>query len=239
MHGASYMRIPHGSGSGHHEHQPPPQLRNLPFGKTLTDGLRAVARREQTLLPIVCLTVYVVAMARWCNQLDLSLLFASNGRYCKAHLQHMIGFLARALPFRVEIASEDHLADTVKRVHSEFASASEHQDFVVPPPPGMTTHAHLFNWGGMVSYSARWSVDQQRRVVPGIRIQPFRVGLESSHQFYPVFCDTPSGIVVSIHHQQDFVDAASIDRLGRNMRIIADELKARPLSRISALRLDS
>jgi len=209
---------------------------SMPFGKSVSDGLRGVAIREHTLLPIVVLTVHVVVMSHWCRCTDFPVLFASHGRYGRAELQNMIGFLSRVLPLRIGAAEHETLRTVLKRAHAEFTSAIEHQEFV--PAHGQINLAQAFNWGGLVTYSARWSVDQQRKAVHGLRIQPFPVDHRDDCTFYPTFSDTPSGIVVNVNYRPDLLSAATIERLGQRMRRVADALARSPDTTIGALALD-
>lgn len=209
---------------------------NVPFGKELSNGLRETAQRERTLLPIAVLTVHLVVLSHWCKETDWHVLFVSHGRYGRVELQNMVGFFSRALHLRIEVSRTDSLGDLLRRAHLEFLSASEHKDLVPRLPPKLNT-VQVFNWGGMVTYSARWSVDQQRRAVTGLRIQPFPVDLRANHEFYPNYSETPAGIVASVHYRPDLVSGKTVERLGHNMRLVVAELQQRPLACIGSLPL--
>jgi hypothetical protein len=231
----SPVRIPRDSEATFSE-TPASAMLNLPFGKVLSNGLRAVAQRERTLLPIVVLTVHLIVMSQWCDQPDWSPLFVSHGRYRRPELQNMIGYLSKGFPLRMEISRTSSLSELLRRAHLEFIGAIEHQDYVPPLPDEIDT-ARVFNWGGLVTYNARWSVNQQQKAVAGIRIQPFPVDLRASHNFYPNYSDTPAGIVATVHYRSDVVAPTAIQRLGCNMRIVAEALVQRPAARVGSLSL--
>jgi hypothetical protein len=208
---------------------------HLPFGKALSEELRTLAEQEHTLLPIVALSIYLVAMSRWCDQTDWPVLFVSHARHHRPELQNLIGYLSRALLLRVSVSSSDRWIDLVKQTHAEFTAAIDHQDFV-PPPPLKFNHAQAFNWGSFVTYSTRWTVDRQRRAASAIRLQPFPLALRSHYTFYPSFSATPAGIVATVHYHPDVVDARAVERLGRDMRHAGEALVRDSRSSIGSLR---
>lgn len=207
---------------------------NLPFGKALSNTLRDVAQREKTLLPIVVLTAYIAAMSHWCDRSDFALPFISHRRYRRAELQNMIGFLAWPLYFRIAVPKGDSLLDLLKRAHSEFLAATDHQDFI-PLTAEKDYPQTSFNWGGMVTYSARWSLDQQRSAVNQLRIQPLGLEQEAPSTFYGHFSDTPAGVVATLRYRPDIIASTTIERLGHNLRLAAEGLVQRPRAPIGSM----
>ncbi len=217
------------------EEHPVAAVINVPFGKALSDRLRRLAQHERTYVPIVFLTVWVIAMSRWRGQSDLGLTFVTHGRYRRAELQNMIGFLIKPLFFRIETSSTDTFIDLIKRSHSEFLSATQHQEFL-PGWPQEHSLPLVFNWGGLSTYSARWSIDQQRKAVHGLRIQPFQVSEgEFRIRMHPFFSDTPSGVVATLKYRSDFFARSTIQLFGSNLRLVAEELAQNPFATIGSV----
>jgi hypothetical protein len=209
---------------------------SLPFGKALSDALRDTAQREQTLLPIAVLTVYLTTMAHWCKEADWPVLFAYHGRSRRAELQSMIGFLSTALHLRIEVSPTDKLVDLLHRVHAEYISAGDHQDYI-PPLPSHISYAQVFNWGRPSTEPARRSREPQRAAVCEFGIRPFPVSMQSHHDFYPKFTDTLAGVITILYYRRDLFPQSSIERLGQNMRVVAESLTQRPTVPIGSLSL--
>jgi len=196
---------------------------HLPLGKSLSDALLRAAQREGTPFQLLVLTVYLLSLSRWCTQNDFVIIFAHHGRYRRPELQNTIGYLAKALYFRIQVQEHETLHDLVARIHGEFVSIMIHQVFV-PPLPTDCNLSFLFNWGGLSTYSARWSIEQQRKAVPDLRIQPFDFREKSAAVFFPFFSQTPSGVVLTIHFRPDIIPRDDLERLTRNMRFYAAQL---------------
>lgn len=210
-------------------------IAHVAFGRSLSDGLRKLAKRERVLLPIVILPAFVTVMSDWCSRTELSFPFVSHGRHGNSQLQHMIGCLSQLLHFRISLSMNESLIDILKWAQLEFASAIEHQDFVPQLPPQCQLGL-AFNWGGLVAYSARWSVKQQRSAASLLRIQPFTLGVERNIAFITAFSDTPAGIVATFRYRSDLVADSVVDRLGKNLRTIAEQFTRDPHARLRAVR---
>ncbi|WP_244319067.1 condensation domain-containing protein [Steroidobacter agaridevorans] len=235
MRGAPRVEIPTKANSGGSSH-PTQKTINLPFGKVLSDELRRLARQEMTFLPIVVLAIYAIVMASLCDRVDFSMRFLSHRRHKRTELQHMIGNLAAGLFFRIEISPQESLLDVLRRAKQEFVAATDHQDFL-PPPTQESVPEVGFNWGGLVTYSARWSMYQQRNSVEALRLQPVNIRDEPGQKFKANFSDTPSGIVLTVSYRDDLLDSGRMEKIGRNLRVVGEQLVNHHSQRISTLRL--
>jgi len=234
MTGAPHVTVPVDSGREEFE-KPVGALLHIPFGKGLSDGLRSVARHERTLLPVVILTAFVITMARWCGQGDVSVVFVSHGRYRRHELQSMIGCLAHRMLFRISIDNAETLVDLLKRVHQEFLSGIDHHDFVPEIRPEITEV--MFSWGGLATYSARWTVVHKLNTGNELRLQPFPVSQTWPVKFLPFFSDTPAGVVVTVNYRPDLLSLQTIERFGGNLRLVGEEIVRNPLARVGTLLL--
>lgn len=208
----------------------------IPFGDTLSNRLRDTARRERTLLALVVLTVYVIVMSRWCQQADVVVSFASDGRFLP-ELEGMTGFLAKVLYLRVEVNEAARLRDVLQQVSREFNAAYEHldSDWIVPDVVPECATDLGFNWLTTYWKWARWSADQQRLVDDQVRIQPFpqKVSLQPT-KFSPWFSDTATGVYVTVLYRTDRFRLSTIERFGQDLRSLANEFIQRPHSSVSA-----
>jgi hypothetical protein len=212
----------------------PAMVMNGPLGKTLSAGLRSTAQREKTLFPLVIFSVYLLSLSRWCGQQDVVMLFASNARQRRPELHNMIGYLAHALYFRISELNARTLRELLAYVHKEFFAITSHQEFIVPLPQECNP-CLMFNWGGLSTYSARWSSNQQHSAIPGLRLQPFNCEEDSEATFYPFFSDTPCGVVFTVHYRPDQIPTSSIERLVRDMRVLGHKMLENPHTEISSL----
>ena len=210
---------------------------NIPLGKALSDSLRQVAQRERTMLPIVVLALYAVVVSSWCGHAEIGMRFVSHRRHQRLELQNLVGFLAASLYFRIEIGKFENLLDVLRRAHCEFLAATSHQEFLPPPTPENQPEV-MFNWGGLVSYSARWSVQQQRSPVGDVRVQPFGLEVEEAFErFIPSFSDTPSGVVLTVRYRRDVLTRESILSVGQSLRLVGERLVEHPFDPVGSLLL--
>jgi Condensation domain len=213
--------------------------RYFPFGKAASDRVRDLAKREEIPVPIVILTAFLVVISRWCRQHDLDILFAYHGRYGRPELQNMIGCLVRILYFRIQVSETESLVSLLRRVQRVFLSCTSNHD-VVPYLPQNFTEL-MFHWGGMPSYSSRWSPGLQRAAGHQLKIMPFQekvieeLGGGINLKFFPFFSDTPAGIVARVGYRPDRLAPTTIDRYGTNLRLVADTIAKNPFARLESV----
>lgn len=189
----------------------------VPFGKRLSERLREFARREGCQLPLVVLTAYACAMARWCEQRDLLLALISHGRHCHAQLREMVGFLAACVLLRVEVAPDDGFLDVLKRVRLEFDSAFFHYDFdrALELVPECTTQLG-FNW--IAPHALAGSADECLASSGQLHLQPFPLRLSWTDNLLTFFSDGASGIVASITYRPDCIALSTVERFAADLR---------------------
>ena len=203
------------------------------LGNTLSQGLRNVARREQTLLATVVLTAYVAVVSRWCNQRDFLVLFESNGR-TRPELESMIGCLAGSLYLRVEMEPNDCLLDLLKRIHLELCAAYDHQRIDTAPDivPGCSRTDVYFNWQSPFSAFT----DLQAEAPSDLTIEPFSVVRKPvPFRFGSFFFDSAAGITWSVEYRPDLLVESTVDWFGHHLRLFAEELVQRPLTRLASV----
>jgi hypothetical protein len=205
----------------------------IPFGETRSVGLRELARREHTLLPIVVLTAYAAVISRWYGQRDVLLGFASHGRY-RSELRDMIGLLVTSLYLRIQVAAEDSFVDLLKRVDREFHTAHDHQGidwipgFITEPITDLGFNWSPIDWANGTVGCAR-EIDDQTRLLPfSLKRAPWPTS------FQPIFSDSDRGIVMTVVYQPDLFALDTIEWFGCNLRLFADELVRKPHTRVAS-----
>jgi hypothetical protein len=208
----------------------------IPFGNELSTGLRNLARREGTLLPLVVLTAYIAVMSRWCTCRDLVVVFVSNGR-SRPELRSTIGLVTSILFLRINVAKEDSFLTLLKRIESEFSSAYQHQDFdcvqqlIIPD----RVAGVAFNW---LPAGCAWSgsADLELKVNDELEIQPFPLDLTwEYYEFTPWFHSTAAGVSVTVGYRPDFFSSSTVEWFGNSLRSFAEEFAHDPLAPIAPL----
>jgi hypothetical protein len=217
----------------------------FPIGRKLRAELCELARREQALLSLLVLTVYVAVLSRWCNQRDFVLTFVSHGRHRSPQLENMIGCLATILHFRMEINNEHSFLDLLKRVNQEFYFAYQHHDFDrVPDFIPECVDELQFNWIP-TTWTERFA-HENGQADGHVGIQPFPIQAGDAGdaggwpaKLAPDFCDTGAGIVVTVWYRSDLFAPSTIERFGRSLRWFAETFTQRPLAPIASVTLVS
>jgi len=209
----------------------------VPFGKQLSADLRAVAEREHIRVPLVLLALHACTMARWCRQNDVLLLFVTHGRQQDPALATMVGLLATALHFRLQIREHDSLLDLLMQVREEFDTSFERYDFdwASELVPGARTDV-CFNWISTPPSSGKTRPPETGAESP--RLQQFQLGMAWRGKFWPFFTDTPAGLNVRIAYRSNLLAASTIERFGRHLRAYARGLVAWPHAPIGSLAID-
>ncbi len=193
-----------------------------PFGKQLTDALRELARRERCLMPLVILSLYLVAMSRWCERKDLLVNFLSHGRSGNSEFKNMIGCMAYSIVLRVEIVPTESLREVLARVTSELQGALAHDASRVFGSPIIAADCTelYFNWlpagwDFSGSYPAEHSNGE-------LSIRRFPIAREMIAEYLPFFMDTPSGIMSVIWYSGDQFLKSRIERFSAALKSLAE-----------------
>lgn len=116
------------------------------FGRELSLKLREFARTKEVLLSIVVLALHVAAIFKWRGIEDLIVTVVSNARY-RPELANMVGALPLLMPLRIGWSEGDTVHNLLRRIETEFYTASEHLLFgvVTDIVPEFPTDVR-FNW---------------------------------------------------------------------------------------------
>lgn len=230
LRGAPAIRVPC-SNEAATSAEPSSTILQISLGEELSERLREVARRERTLLSLVALTLYVAVMSRWCNERDLIVTLVSNGRE-RPQLEQMLGFLANAAYLRIESSDRDTFMDLLRRVTQEFNAAYRHQEVGLNFLSAASTEL-TFNWRSLAHAPKQraGSLGSTLQVVP----LSFRAAMPL--KFTPLFAETGTGIEVIVLYRPDLLSRAIVECFGSNLRLCAEELAQRPLTRLSSMRM--
>ena len=209
---------------------------HVPFGKKLSDALRAFARREKVPLLLVVLTAYACTMAKWCERRDLLIAFVTHGRHLDPELRSMVGCLASSLLLRIELREESFIR-VLRGIRHEFEAAFRHYDFdrVAELMPQHTTDLG-FNWLSttLLRSSSAAPMEAQR-----LRLQPFPLRFSWLAKLVSFFADTPASITAGVTYRPDLLLPQTMDRFGRDLRLCAQAIVANPSARAMQTVLES
>lgn len=172
----------------------------LHLGLQLSNSIRQMAQRQQCMLPLVVLSIYLLLVSSWCVQRDLLVRLISNARY-RPELETMIGFVANHLYLRLELRPNDTFLDFMKRVQLEFYAAYDHLDFDRVPDlvPQCRNTDLCFNWAS----ENRWFMERPQETVGKLTLQSYPLSSARVVDFMPFFFDGSSGITGTVLYRSD------------------------------------
>ncbi|MFD3484684.1 amino acid adenylation domain-containing protein [Streptomyces sp. NPDC058665] len=94
---------------------------------TLVEGIRALARECRSTVFHVLMTAFNVVVSRWSEQDDVVVGVLGGGRSGAVGLDRTVGFFARTLPVRVDLAGDPSFAGLVRRVRASSSAAQGHE----------------------------------------------------------------------------------------------------------------
>jgi hypothetical protein len=211
--------------------QPIGAVLTLPFGDLLSARLRELAQREKSLLAVVAFTLYIVVMARWCNQQDLLIRLVFNARY-RPELESMLGFLANQLYLRIEVKDDDTFPVLLKRVSRELYAAYDHMDFDRAPDfvPECGTTELVFNWAPELLATL-----ERHETAADLTLQSFPLRPARVLDFMPFLCDSPGGILAIVEYRIDRFSEHTVETFGSRLRLVAERFALDPLAAVKSL----
>lgn len=201
-------------------------VQRFPFGERTTRDLRTLAQRERTLLSVVVLSAYILAISRWCNEKDVVVAVVSDGRL-RPELEQTAGFITSPLPMRVQILDTDNLLQVLKRTERAFYAACDHYDYnrVQALIPELFTPV-AFNWmPDNVEWSPIWHWAEQIAVVT---LRPYPFVQSAPFHFFPLFYYTDTDIILTVQYCRESVSDEAADHFARHVLAFTQKLSRNP-----------
>jgi hypothetical protein len=210
----------------------------LPFGPSLSAGLRDLGRKARTLYAMVLLTVYAAVISRWCGQRDFVLPFNIAGRHSEH--ENIIGNFSSPLYLRMQLDGDETYASLLSLVSREFYRAVSHQDFgrmAIRTPELL--QGTLFQW-------MSWNPDDISGAVASDLAAQLGIFCEDIHfqeaseltslppalvQIEMNFFETEHGIVASAIYRTDLFAPDFMQRLLEQLRTSAERFVLDQLAR--------
>ena len=213
------------------------------FGAALGASLHDLARKMRTLGANVMLSLYVVALWRWCLQKDFVLPFNVAGR--STEYKSAIGYFSYSLYLRMRLTGEETFRDLVKSVANEFFGGLTHQDFgrIARQRPELLSGT-LFQWltwhpDDATDTSSSVSSDSTKQAIERVTVRDFGEGLTvvppgATSLEITVF-DTPSGLRAFGSYRANQFTRDTMERFMEEFRSVTEFFVRDPDARIAVI----
>ncbi|WJE01554.1 non-ribosomal peptide synthase/polyketide synthase [Streptomyces antimycoticus] len=204
----------------------------------LVERLRVAGRRGDATLFMTLLATCQVLLARWSGQEDIAVGTVTSGRE-RPELEHLVGMFVNTLVLRTRVDTDQPFEELLSQVRGTVLDAFAHQD--VPferivdalQPERDTSRTPLFqvmvalhNLGAEVPDLPGLSVEAVR--VPG-RTAGFDLGFD--------FVEHLGALTGFVEYNTDLFDAATVERMARQLRLLLEAVAADPGLRVGELPL--
>jgi hypothetical protein len=207
---------------------------HFPLGRDVTGALGALAKHQETKLPLTILAAYLIVMSRLCQQEDLTVAFATHGRYGRRELAQMIGFLATPSWLRITLQPGMTFLEVLDQVRYEFAASTQHKDFDRVPDLVPECYTEIgFNW--LPYRTARASPQMRRSVAGPLKIEPFTYNTLEPMHFIPFFYGDEGGAGVTVHFGAEQHLRELVHRFGRNFLLAVRAIAANVVIQVGSL----
>ncbi|MBI0381652.1 non-ribosomal peptide synthetase, partial [Streptomyces albiflaviniger] len=204
----------------------------------LVERLRAAGRRRDSTLFMTLLATCQVLLARWSGQEDIAVGTVTSGRE-RPELEHLVGMFVNTLVLRTGVAADESFETLLTRVRGTVLDAFAHQD--VPferivdalQPERDTSRTPLFQV--MV---ALHNLGAEVPDLPGLTVEAVRVpGRTAGFDLGFDFVAGPGGLTGFVEYNTDLFDAATVERMARQLRLLLEAVAEDPGLRVGELPL--
>ncbi|RDL16574.1 non-ribosomal peptide synthase/polyketide synthase [Pseudomonas jessenii] len=211
---------------------------NLILDPTLSNALKAFARKENVTLFVLLLASFQALLHRYSGQPDIrvGVPVANRGR---VEIERLIGFFVNTQVLKADIDGQLPFVDLLRQVKQTAQQAQAHQDLpfeqlVEALEPGRSlSHSPLFQV--MFNHQAERRASVETRL-NGLSIEPLEWQSQTA-QFDLTLNTTEQahGIEAVLKYATDLFDAATIERLAQHWTALLQAIVAEPTQRIGQL----
>ncbi|PAU57235.1 non-ribosomal peptide synthase/polyketide synthase [Pseudomonas sp. PICF141] len=211
---------------------------NLILDPTLSDSLKAFARRENVTLFVLLLASFQALLHRYSGQADIrvGVPVANRGR---VEIERLIGFFVNTQVLKADVDGQASFIDLLRQVRQTAQEVQAHQDLpfeqlVEALEPGRSlSHSPLFQV--MFNHQAESRISLETRL-NGLSIEPLE-WQSATAQFDLVLNTTEQahGIEAVLKYATDLFEASTIERLAQHWRNLLQAIVQDPPQRIAQL----
>jgi amino acid adenylation domain-containing protein len=204
----------------------------------LSDGLKALARREGATPFMVLLAAFQLLLSRYSGQQDVVVGSPIAGR-TRREVEGLIGCFVNTLALRADLSGDPEFRELLARVRRTTLEAYEHQDvpfekLVEELAPERTLAHHPLFQVALTMQNAAGSVLR----LPGLALEVPPVERRTAKfDLELTWFDNADGLAASLEYATDLFDAATAERMLAHLRTLLQAIVSEPSRRLSRLSL--
>ena len=206
----------------------------------LSEGLRALSRREGTTLFMTLLAAWQALLGRWAGQEEVVVGTPIAGR-TRQETEGLIGFFVNMLALRAELGGDPTWRELLGRVREAALGAYAHQELPFERlieelgVERSLTHAPVFQ----VVFALNGSGGRDERLSLGdLELEPFETGAEvAKFDVNLTFADGGDGLSGALVYREALFEAETVVRMAGHLGAVLEALAADPERRVGALSL--
>ena len=199
----------------------------------VTDGLKALSRRENTTLFITLLAAFQTLLYRYTGQKDIVVGSPIANRN-RPEIEGLIGFFVNTLMFRSDLSGNPTFRELLKRVREVCLGAYAHQDLPYQKLVAIIHPQRDPNRGSLAQVVfAFQNVPRSQLRIPGLTITPIRTDLDIAKAPLTLFMWEANNCVAgSFNYDADLFNASSIGQLSEHFQALLTAVIADPEQRL-------
>ncbi|WP_394823558.1 amino acid adenylation domain-containing protein [Pendulispora albinea] len=214
-------------------------LHHLELPPDLVGGLRELARREGVTLFMTMLAAFQVLLGRYAGQDDI-VVGSPVANRSQAELDGLIGFFINMLPLRTKLNGDPPFRELLQRVKEMALGAYAHQELPFELLIGKLGAARDLGRSPLVQavFVLQNAPKVQLDLGDELKLDFEDIETATSKFDLTLYADeTKHGFQCSFEYDSDLFDAASIERMARNFRVLLEGAVQDPGTRIGSLPL--
>ncbi|RKG94303.1 non-ribosomal peptide synthetase, partial [Corallococcus carmarthensis] len=210
--------------------------RSVVFSRELTEGLKNLGRSEGASLFMVLLAAWQTLLSRYSGQDDVSVGTPMAGR-TRSELEELIGVFVNTLVLRARFTRALTFRALLQQVRETVLGATEHQDLpferlveALQPVRDMG-RSPLFQVMFILQNASRGPV-----TVQGLKLQALELETRTAKfDLLMQLSETADGLRGTLEYDTDLFAAPTMDRLVEHLRVLLEDVVARPSVPVDAL----
>ena len=210
--------------------------RSIELSKELSQGLKALSRKEGVTLFMILLAAFQTLLYRYTRQQDVVVGSPIANRN-RTEVEGLIGFFVNSLVLRTDLSGNPSFRELLQRVRKMALEAYEHQDLAFEKlveelnPKRSLSYSPLFQVM-FVLQNAPGTVWQ----LEGLTVSPVRIGRETAKFDLTLFMqETGDALTGSLQYSTDLFSEQTIVRMLGHFEVLLQGIVSNPQQAISAL----
>ena len=209
---------------------------SIELSKELTQGLKALSRKEGVTLFMTLLAALQTLLYRYSGQEDI-VVGSPIANRTRSEIEGLIGFFVNTLVLRTNFYGNPSFKELLARVREMALDAYAHQDLPFEKlveelqPERSLSHSPLFQVMFVLQNAPSTALTFE-----GLSASPVRIGAETAKFDLTLsMSETVEGLRGSLQYSTDLFDGATIARMSGHLQTLLEGIAANPDQRISQL----